>query len=212
MQTVALWSGIFSRLAKISFLILCLALPQAVSGESVATKSSEFRFVGMESGAGIRVRREQENGRVMYYEESGDVTAGTRSCDRDGVSSVDKNRYLVCVALDGIPLAIPVNPPRIGDIWEVSGMKFVVLRLIPDVVLLGQPVGDVFVIDIRRKSLDSKDETLTTQRHALAFSYTHGLLAVESVDFGLGRTGGFIVASDLPSIGALGEEGSAVAK
>ena len=103
----------------------------------------------------------------LYSISSEDVTVKVDSCQ--------KGNYRICFMTSYLDVAIPVNPPNLGDVWVVMGTKFELRDVISKLDLLGHTYRDVMMIHVER------DQNFYLQipkikNSYLMYSYEFGLL------------------------------------
>ena len=157
------------------FLILC-------SGQLLA---SEWRFTT--GYQGIQVSYEEQT--KLFSITSEDVTVGLAFCEPE--------HYLVCFMSNYLDLAIPINPPAIGDNWTVFGSRFEFVHVIPKIELLGQTYKDVLVINVERNQQFYYQGEPEVKHSRLLYSYDAGLLMFYEVSNHIA-----FIASNMPSLGA----------
>ena len=124
-----------------------------------------------------------------------DVTEVVASCQSQGA-------YRLCFSSRYLTVAIPEKPPRKGGSWTVDGDKFTVIDTVPQLLILGRNLDDVYALEAKRISPEPPAGS-GTHTFRIFFSYERGLIAFGEIE----KAGepDLYFATRFPSIGAEGD-------
>ena len=154
--------------------------------------SDLFASWSFTTGVGQTFRVDYEKVKKEFSITSDDVTVRLDFCEPE--------HYLVCFMSNYLDLAIPINPPAIGDNWAVLGSHFELFYIVPSMDLFGKTYKDVLVINVERNQQFYYQGEPEIKHSQLLYSYDEGLLMFYRVN----ESGFFtpLVASNIPSLGA----------